>query len=191
MLVSVFNTCTVSLFIVIDNSYVYVNLPVANSLVALIMQAQSSPASIRLSGRPCSHRRKKQRERDDDDIDPKQATEEHLCVMHRALSDSFLTVQATYEAKKGTFEITLDADSKDSDGGGEDGSQAVVCTATVEFENDLDDVAKITVECEDEKLAVNVRECLQNIAIGKYCFCWCWPGHQLRKTDLSFVFSVN
>ena len=109
----------------------------------------------------------------------------------RALSDSFWTVQASYEAKKGTFEITLDADSKDNDGGREVGSQAVVCTATVEFKNELDDVAKITVECEDEKLAVNVRECLQNIAIGKYCFCWCWPGHQLRKTDLSFVFSVN
>ncbi|KAL7481201.1 hypothetical protein ACHAW6_006879 [Cyclotella cf. meneghiniana] len=140
---------------------------IADSLVALIMHAQSSAASIRLSGRPCSHRRKKLREGDDDNMNPQKVTEEHLRVMYRALTDQFLSVEATYEARKGTFEISLDANSGGSEeAGGEEESQSLVCTATVLFENDLDDMAKITVECEDEKLAANVRECLQNIAIA-------------------------
>ena len=100
-------------------------------------------------------------------MSPQKATEEHLRVMHRALTDQFLSVEATYEARKGTFEITLDANSGGSEeAGGEEESQSLVCTATVLFENDLDDMAKITVVCEDEKLAANVRECLQNIAIA-------------------------
>ena len=31
------------------------------------------------------------------------------------------------------------------------------------FENILDMTAKVTVECEDEKLATNVRGCVQNV----------------------------
>jgi hypothetical protein len=100
-------------------------------------------------------------------MDPKKAMEEHLRVMHHALMDQFLSVEATYKARKATFEITIDANSGGSEeAGGEEDSQALVCTATVLFENDLDDIAKITVECEDEKFAANVRDCLQNMAIA-------------------------
>ena len=134
-------------------------LSVADSVVALIMHAQSSAASIRLTGRPCSHRRKKLREGDD-----QPSMEEHLRALHQTLSDQFLSVEATYEARKGTFEVKLDAKGGVNDEGGEESNNEVVCTATVEFEDDLDATAKITVECEDEKLAGNVRECLQNVA---------------------------
>jgi hypothetical protein len=97
--------------------------------------------------------------------------EEHLRIMHQSLKDNFLTVEATYEAKKATFEITIDANAGNSDEAEEGAeSQGVVCTATVAFEDDLNDVAKITVECEDEKLAANVRDCLQNIAIASAPF---------------------
>ena len=134
------------------------------------MHSQSSAASIRLSGRPCNHRRKKQRE-EIDDIDPRKEMEEHLRAMHQSLKDNFLTVEATYEAKKATFEITIDANiSKSDEAGDEEENQGIVCTACVAFENDLDDVAKITVECEDEKLASNVRDCLQNIAVASAPF---------------------
>jgi len=141
---------------------------IADSVVALIMHAQSSAASIRLTGRPCAHRRKKQREGkeggDGESSDPKKSTEEHLRALHRALTDQFLTVEATYEANRGTFEVRIDAnaDGGDANEGGDYG--ALVCTATVEFEDDLDGTAKITVESEDEKLAGNVRACLTNVA---------------------------
>jgi len=59
-------------------------------------------------------------------------------------------VEAIYEANKGTYEVKNDG--------------ALVCTATVEFEEGLDGTAKITVESEDEKLASNVRACLRNVA---------------------------
>ena len=144
---------------------------IADSVVALIMHAQSSAASIRLTGRPCSHRRKKQRE---EDSDSKVTTEEYLKALYQALSDQFLSVEATYEANKGTFEIKIDA--KNDDKGDTEGEAAanddgaLVCNATVEFEKDSDGTAKITVESEDEKLANNVRTCLQGVAAASAAF---------------------
>lgn len=132
------------------------------------MHAQSSTASIRLSSRPCNHRSKKQRDQGDT-TDPKSTIEENLRAMHQSLKDNFLSVEATYEAKRATFEITIDA-SNGEEVGDEEKNQGLLCTASVIFENSLDDIAKITVECEDEKLATNVRDCLQNIAIASAPF---------------------
>jgi hypothetical protein len=128
---------------------------IADSLVALIMHAQSSAASIRLTGRPCRHRSKKAR---DAGTENQATAEEHLRAVHQALSDQFLSVEATYEAMKGTFEVKLDAND-----GASDENEGLVCTTTVEFVNSLDGTAKVTVECEDEKLAANVRGCVQNV----------------------------
>ncbi|KAL7536202.1 hypothetical protein ACHAXR_006990 [Thalassiosira sp. AJA248-18] len=136
---------------------------IADSVVALIMHAQSSAASIRLTSRPCSHRQKKLREETGEELDPKKSMEEYLRALHQALVDQFLSVEATYEASKGTFEVKIDASNGSNDKEEEDDG-AIVCTATVEFEEDSDDTAKITVESEDEKLASNVRACLQNVA---------------------------
>ena len=93
---------------------------------------------------------------------------------YTALKDQFMFVEATYEANRATFEITIDAatnTTKDNEGGVEAGANhdnddgAVVCNATVEFEDGLvGGTAKITVESEDEKLASNVQVCLQNVA---------------------------
>ena len=151
---------------------------IADAVVALIMHAQTSAASIRLTGRPCSHRRKKVREVDDDEKeDLRKQTEEYLRASYQALKDQFLFVEATYEANRGTFEIKIDAGSskkkdngrgmevEENDEDEDNDDSAVVCNATVEFENGLvDGTAKITVESEDEKLASNVRVCLQNVA---------------------------
>lgn len=144
---------------------------IADSVVALIMHAQSSAASIRLTSKPCSHRQKKLKEDEageGGEEDVSKSTEECLRALHQALTDQFLTVEATYEAKKGTFEIKIDANngSKDKEGEAADDDGALVCTATVEFEEDLGGTAKITVESEDEKLATNVRACLQNVAVA-------------------------
>lgn len=133
------------------------------------MHSQSSAASIRLSGRPCNHKRKKQREGAENE-DPQKAIEDHLRIMLQSLRDNFISVEATYEAKKATFEITIDANTGNNVGADGEENQGLVCTAIVAFENDLNDVAKITVESEDEKLATNVRDCLQNIAIASAPF---------------------
>jgi hypothetical protein len=133
------------------------------------MHSQSSAASIRLSGRPCNHKRKKQREGAENE-DPQKAIEDHLRIMLQSLRDNFISVEAIYEAKKATFEITIDANTGNNVEADGEENQGLVCTATVAFENDLNDVAKITVESEDEKLATNVRDCLQNIAIASAPF---------------------
>jgi len=136
---------------------------IADSVVALIMHAQSSAASIKLTSRPCSHRSKKLKEEGGEETDPKVTTEEYLRALHQALVDQFLSVEAIYEANKGTFEIKIDAINGNDEKEGEDDG-ALICTATAEFEDGLDSMAKITVESEDEKLASNVRACLQNVA---------------------------
>ncbi len=117
-----------------------------------------------MTARPCSHKRQKQEEVVED---PKKSVEDHLHTLHQALKDQFLHVQATYEAKKATYDIKLDAidDGGDESQGEHDG--AITCIAIVEFESGLDDTAKITVESLDEKLASNVRECLKNVLISK------------------------
>ena len=140
---------------------------IADSVVALIMHAQSSAASIRLTSRPCNHRRKKPREEEEEGDNSKTTTEEYLRALHQALTDQFLSVEAIYEANKGTFEVKIDANSGNDTKDGEaadSGGGGLVCTATVEFEDGLDGTAKVTVESEDEKLASNVRTCLQNVA---------------------------
>ncbi|EJK73611.1 hypothetical protein THAOC_04753, partial [Thalassiosira oceanica] len=79
---------------------------VADSVVALIMHAQSSAASVRLTAQACGHRRKRPREGED----LRAKTEEYLRTIHEALRMQYLSVEATYEARKGTFEIRIDAD---------------------------------------------------------------------------------
>jgi hypothetical protein len=149
---------------------------IADSVVALIMHAQSSAASIRLTSQPCNHRRKKQREGIDETVDEdrkKDEAEVFLRALHQALKDQFLFVEATYEANKGTFEVRIDANTvkggkeggKDNDDNNEeDVDSGIICIAIVEFNDGFDGTAKITVESEDEKLASNIRACLQNVA---------------------------
>jgi len=144
---------------------------IADAVVALIMHAQSSAASIRLTAQPCRNScHKKPREGEAES--PKVTIEEHLRAVHQSLKDQFLCVEAVYEAKKATFEIKIDADNKTDENVDAKGKEkeeekdgALICVATVEFEDEyFGDTAKITVESEDEKLAKNVQACLQGVA---------------------------
>jgi cleavage and polyadenylation specificity factor subunit 3 len=152
---------------------------IADSVVALIMHAQGSAASIRLTSQPCNHRRKKPREgidgAEDEDKQKDDEAEVFLRALHQALKDQFLFVEATYEANKGTFEVRIDANTvksgKEGDEDNDDNNEeevdgGIVCVAIVEFNDGFVGTAKITVESEDEKLAYNVRACLQNVAIA-------------------------
>lgn len=136
---------------------------IADAVIALLMHAQSSAASIRLTSRPCRHPRptvddsapssKKSRAED--------ITRSRLVLMKDTLKDQFESVEAIYEGNTGTFEIATDT-GLDSSAVNEDG--VLVCTAKVTFSDDTGSHAEITVECVDQKLASNVRECLKGLA---------------------------
>mmetsp|Transcript_46369 Transcript_46369/g.112419 ORF Transcript_46369/g.112419 Transcript_46369/m.112419 type:complete len:730 (+) Transcript_46369:22-2211(+) len=135
---------------------------IADALIALLMHAQSSAASIRLSSQPHHHPKtdegepsaKKQRSED--------LTENRLQLIKGILRDQFANVEAVYEGNTGTYEITTDCglESKASE------EDKLVCTVKVSFDDASGSYAEISVECEDEKLATNVRECLRNLTVA-------------------------
>ena len=139
---------------------------IADAVVALVMHAQSSAASIRLTSKPCRHSRpseeedepamKKQREEDR----AEGCTEDRLRLIHDTLKKQFELVEAVYEGKTATFEIKTDTSFES--GLLDDGF--LKCSVRVEFENALGVNAKIEVECKDAKLAANVQECLRNLS---------------------------
>ena len=155
---------------------------IADSVVALLMHAQSSTASIRLTSKPCRHPRddgddqqqgeKKQRSSKDN-------SKERLRFIYLTLKDQFDNVEATYEGNKGTFEISTDcglesssssaaataSSATEDDSGGRRKTKKVLltCLVRVKLDDSSAQTAEITVECSDDKLAKNVRECLRNV----------------------------
>lgn len=137
---------------------------IADAVVALVMHAQSSAASIRLTSKPCRHPRdtedtedeQEQKRRKDDN-----STESRLRFFFLTLKDQFANVEAVYEGNSATYEIKndsgLEADVLDADG-------VLVCSVSIVFDDGSGTNAKISVECKDEKFATNVQECLQNVA---------------------------
>jgi len=133
---------------------------IADAVVALLMHAQSSTASIRLTSKPCRHGNS------DESDEPsskklKTTSESRLRLIRDVLLDQFESVETVYDSNSATYEITTDCGS----GPGtvvDDGT--LVCTANVKFDDNEGTCATITVECADTKLANNVRDCLQNIA---------------------------
>jgi hypothetical protein len=136
---------------------------IADSVIALLMHAQSSAASIRLTSKPCNHKRNAQTPSDDmgEDEPERKRPRTILKIFHDTLLEQFESIEATFEARKASFEIKTDTrlDSVPLEAGNQ-----LVCNVEIEFEdgNDLD--ARIKVECSDEKLSKNVQECLKNIA---------------------------
>ena len=138
---------------------------IADSVVALLMHAQSSAASIRLTSKPCRHPRdsdsdlasKKQRfgNKNDEDI-----VTSRFKLIFEILKEQFRHVEASYEGNKATFEIQTDA-GLESDVLDDEGK--LVCTVNVEFLDQLGEDAKVIVESADEKLAKNVQACLNSI----------------------------
>ena len=139
---------------------------IADSVVALLMHAQSSAASIRLTSKPCRHPRdgdanddqpeKRQRSEDDTDM-----VNSGLRLFHGILKEQYEHVEAVYEGPKASFEIQTDA-GLGSDVLDEDGK--VHCSVVVEFLDGNAMNARISVESKDEKLAKNIQGCLQSAA---------------------------
>ena len=123
----------------------------ADAIVALIMHAQSSTASIRLTSQPCNHRPNKKIKAEEED---QQQSSDHLQLFYNVLKERFQNVQAIFEgSQQATFEITLEDDNNNNN-----------CTVTVIQQQEQQSGYKITVECEDNKFAQTVQTCLRNIA---------------------------
>jgi hypothetical protein len=137
---------------------------IADSVIALIMHAQSSAASIRLTSRPCRHPRDSTT---DDQAQEKQKSEEdvhdpvesRLRFIHGLLKDQFANVEAVYEGRMANYEIVTDAGLEpsvlDDDG-------KLQCSVKVEFEDIAGNDAKISIECRDQKMAANVQRTIRN-----------------------------
>ena len=143
---------------------------VADAAIALLMHAQSSAASIRLTSKPCRHPRNENEKDTPEGVTegepaakkPREdLTESRLRLIRDALRDQFVTVEAVFEGNTATYEIPVDCGletgSVDEDG-------TVTCTAKVSFDDSTGESAEISVECVDEKVAANVLACLQNLA---------------------------
>lgn len=157
----------------------------ADSVVALLMHAQSTPASIRITSTPCNHgssnpvgtddlnnensmddsisppHKKKRENTEEDEI---QIRTSRLELVHEMLSQQYEKVNfnVSDKATSGTFVIQTDAGLESSTNITE--GSFLECSVTMEFET-LNNV-KISVECEDGKLAGNVRDCIKNVAVA-------------------------
>lgn len=128
------------------------------------MHAQSSSASIRLTSKPCRHprdidsevdeERKKIHKADDNDI-----VGSRLRFVRALLKEQFENVEAVYEGYRGTYEIVTDAGLE---AGVLDDEGKLKCFVTVECDDAYASIYKITVVCQDQKIAANVQTTLQN-----------------------------
>jgi hypothetical protein len=141
---------------------------IADALIALIMHAQSSAASIRLSSKPCRHPRVDNSDEDDNGEEegssakkPRTSlTDNRLRLIKDTLKDQFDRVEAVYEGNTASYEITTDTGV---DSGVVLEEEQLTCTVNVSFPDDSGGIAEIKVECLDQKLASNVQECLRNL----------------------------
>jgi cleavage and polyadenylation specificity factor subunit 3 len=160
----------------------------ADAVVALLMHAQSSAASVRLTSQPCRHDRpmdtnddwatttkKVKVEAEDDDNDKSEASvmASRLRFLYATLKEQFQHVEAVYDeaAYKGTYEIVTEpglsevnavGDDNHDDNNKDDGK--LRCVVSVEFDSSLAQQARVTVECRDEKFGKHVQLCMRNIA---------------------------
>jgi Pre-mRNA 3'-end-processing endonuclease polyadenylation factor C-term len=143
---------------------------VADALIALIMHAQSSAASIRLTSKPCRHPRAGDSGASNGDEEPalkksrpeeESLTQNRLRLIKDTLKDQFDTIETVYEGNTASYEIKTDT-GLDSGVAKEDGY--LLCNVKVSFADEYGGAAEISVECEDHKIASNIKECLKNLA---------------------------
>jgi hypothetical protein len=143
---------------------------IADATIALLMHAQSSAASIRLTSKPCRHPRASEEDNGQDsttDVEPaskkprEELTESRLRLIRDTLRDQFETVEAVFEGNTATYEIVTDCGLES---GALDDNGLLTCNAKVTFDGPTGDTAEISVECSDNKLASTVLECLRNLA---------------------------
>lgn len=135
---------------------------VADSVVALILHAQGSAASIRLTSQPCRHRTidEAPSKRVKVEEGSESVAQDRLRLIYRVLKEQFQHVEAVYESLSGTYEVStdsaLDASALDDDG-------KLKCSVRVVFSDSTGADAKVAVESRDSKLASNIQLTIQNV----------------------------
>jgi Pre-mRNA 3'-end-processing endonuclease polyadenylation factor C-term len=148
---------------------------IADSVVALLMHAQTSAASIRLSSKPCRHPSdiealdddgivtsptKKQRDDTNTNVSVSDVVESRLRYVHGILKEQFKTVEAVYDSNVGSFEILTDSGLETIIQSNDDGK--VTCAITVTVDPVSASNAEIRIECADEKFATSIRKMLKD-----------------------------
>ena len=148
---------------------------IADAVVALVMHAQSSAASIRITSKPCRHRSRRPRdgreekedeENGDEPVNKMARGEEtttysRLKLIGDALRDQFQEVECVFESNRASYEITTDCGF---DAAAVSDNGTLLCHVAVEFDDEFGNNAEVTVECADAKLASHVRDCIRNVA---------------------------
>ena len=136
----------------------------ADAVIALLMHAQSSTASIRITSKPCCRRSttenqpptKKTREDNTSNL-----VEHRLNLAFDLLRIHFEDVQSELDLNNYIGKFIVSSDLQDPDES--DKMPEAICTVIIQFEDDSAMDAKISVESSDEKLASNIRDCLQSL----------------------------
>uniref|UniRef100_A0A7S2Y2X5 Cleavage and polyadenylation specificity factor subunit 3 n=1 Tax=Entomoneis paludosa TaxID=265537 RepID=A0A7S2Y2X5_9STRA len=149
----------------------------ADAVISLILHAQSSAASVRMTSQPCRHYRADDPENNNNNSESNKRAKtrtdtisSRLRFIYSTLKDQFETVEAVYEGNQGVYEIQTDCGFLPADASGtkeeSDKKDILKCTVTVLFDdNDVTgDRAHVAVESRDEQLANHVRDCIQTLA---------------------------
>ena len=138
----------------------------ADAVIALLMHAQSSASSIRLTSKPCSHRMAESGIDEEGPPSKRTKSVNQSCLegIHKMLSEQFEDVHATFTENSATFEIQTDTGLEIGPLGE---GEVLKCKVHVEIDDDCELNAKIKVECEDKKLAANIRDCVRSYSDAK------------------------
>ena len=131
----------------------------ADAIVALIAQAQCSPAAIRLTSQPCRHGGAPPSAGEDTALAPADEamlTQSRLDLIRDTLKKQFANVEVVKEGNSASFEIsTEDAD-------------VAVCNLKIDFPDAQGQKATVHASSTDETLAKNVQDCIQSLAAATY-----------------------
>uniref|UniRef100_A0A7S3L1Q4 Pre-mRNA 3'-end-processing endonuclease polyadenylation factor C-term domain-containing protein n=1 Tax=Amphora coffeiformis TaxID=265554 RepID=A0A7S3L1Q4_9STRA len=125
----------------------------ADAVVALIAQAQCSPAAIRLTSQPCRHRGGP----DAPPAKPAVLTESRIHLIRDTLRNQFQSVEVVTEGNTATFEITS-----------ETGPEDTTCNLRVTFPDNQGEQAELHAESTDPIFAKNVQDCVAGLAAATY-----------------------
>jgi len=123
----------------------------ADSVIALLMHAQSSPASIRLTSQPCSHSR-----RPGSPSSKKPKPLPLLEGIQTLLEQQFDVYETKINHPTATYTIHTDTGLEVALG---EGQEYMVTTVKVDLNLTG---AKVAVQSDDSKLATNIRDCIQS-----------------------------
>jgi len=136
---------------------------VADSVIALLMHAQSSAASIRLTSKPCSHRSIKREFQDDDQPNNKKIKsvyQSFVETVHKILSDQFETVQVTLDENSAMFQLQTELVLNSETGL----QESMKCEVYLQFIGDIEMNIKLKIKCDDKKIAANIRDCIRSLS---------------------------